>query len=97
MPPDVTIRMAEAADAPALRRLEQLDSRRLQDGDALVAEVGGELRAALALSGGEAVADPFHPTADLLELLALHAAQLRGAAAAPRPRPRRALVALAGR
>jgi hypothetical protein len=43
----------------------------------LVAEVGGELVAALPLDGGDAVADPFRPTAALVEMLTLRAQQLR--------------------
>ena len=97
MQSDMTIRLADPADAPALRRLEQLDSHRLPEGDVLVGEVNGELRAALAVADGEAVADPFRPTADLVELLGVHAAHLRSATAALAPRPRRALLALAGR
>ena len=43
----VTIRRSHAGDHEALERLAQLDSRRLADGQLLVAEVAGELRAAL--------------------------------------------------
>jgi hypothetical protein len=75
----VTIRMAGPADAAALRRLAALDSRPLPRGDVLLAEVGGEPRAALAVAGGETVADPFVPTAQLSSLLALRAEQVRRA------------------
>ncbi|HEX4035520.1 MAG TPA: hypothetical protein VHX66_13835 [Solirubrobacteraceae bacterium] len=47
-------------------------------GRLVVAEVGGELWAARQLDGRLAIADPFHPTADLLALLALLAGQLAG-------------------
>jgi len=73
MQTQVTIRMARPADAPALHALEELDSHRLADGDVLVAEVDGELRAAHSLESGTAVADPFRPTAELVELLAVAA------------------------
>ena len=73
----VTIRRSSGADRAALQRLAQLDSRRLADGELLVAEVDGELRAALPLGGGGAIADPFRPTAALVSLLAMRAAQLR--------------------
>lgn len=66
---EVTIRMAGPADAPALHALEELDARRLAPGDVLVAEVEGEIRAALPVGGGAAVADPFRPTAGLVRLL----------------------------
>jgi hypothetical protein len=43
-----------------------------------VAEVDGELRAAMSLSDGRTIADPFHNTTDLVALLRVHAAQIRG-------------------
>lgn len=95
----MTIRMAGAADAPAVHALEELDSRRLAEGDVLIAAVDGEVRAALPLAGGDAVADPFRPTAELVELLAVHAAQLSASARNPAPAPatRGSLAAHAGR
>ena len=77
----VTIRRSHAGDRAALQRLAQLDSRRLAEGELLVAEVEGELRAALPLGGGNAIADPFRPTAPLVSLLGLRAAQIRAAEA----------------
>ena len=76
----IAIRRATAADAPALERLAALDSARAPQGDVLLAEVGGEPRAAVAIATGAAVADPFRPTADIVALLRLRAATLRGAA-----------------
>jgi hypothetical protein len=38
-----------------------------------VAEVGGELWAALEIATGATIADPFRPSGDLVELLELHA------------------------
>jgi hypothetical protein len=83
----VTIRMAVPADAAALGRLAELDStRRPAPVPMLLAEVGGELRAALALDGGPAIADPFRPTAELVALLAERRRQLAPPARrAPRP------------
>src|SRR4051794_35060346 len=72
----VTIRRAYPDDRAALRRLAILDSADPLTGDVLVAEVDGELRAAVALSGGVAIADPFHRTADLVELLRIRAARM---------------------
>jgi hypothetical protein len=73
----LTIRVAVSADAAALNRLAQLDSApppaRVP---VLVAEVGGELRAALPLDGGPAIADPFRRTAELVAILADRARQL---------------------
>lgn len=77
----VTIRRSRAGDRAALERLAQLDSRRLAEGDLLVAEVDGELRAALPVVGGSAIADPFAPTAPLVTLLVLRARQLAEAGA----------------
>jgi hypothetical protein len=39
----------------------------------LVAEVGGELWAALEIDSGTAIADPFRRSGELVELLRLHA------------------------
>lgn len=74
---EVVIRRAHGDDATAVKRLAALDSKNVPTGELLVAEVDGELWAALPLDGGEAVADPFHFTADLVSLLALRATQLR--------------------
>lgn len=75
--PAVTIRPAFPDDAQALARLAALDSAQSPPGPVLVAEVDGELRAALSIADGSIVADPFHRTAALLELLSARAAQLR--------------------
>ena len=73
----VTIRMAVAADGAALVRLAQLDSAPPPASHSmLVAEVAGELRAALPLDGGRAIADPFRPTAELIAILVERARQL---------------------
>jgi hypothetical protein len=53
----------------------------------LLGEVGGELRAALSLADGAVVADPFHHTVALVELLRARAKQLSGVT--PRRRFRR--------
>jgi hypothetical protein len=79
----LTIRMAVPADAEALGRLAQLDSAPPPAVPMLVAEVGGELRAALPLDGGPAIADPFRRTAELIAILAERTRQLE-------PPPRRA-------
>ncbi len=84
----LTIRKALAADAPALRRLAQLDSApHPAPVPTLVAEVGGELHAALPLNGGPPLADPFHPTAELVAMLSARARQLE--APVPGPAKRR--------
>jgi hypothetical protein len=73
----LTMRFAVPADDDELDRLAQLDSRRAPRGVVLVAEVGGELWAAISLDDGHAVADPFRPTGELVALLVARARQLR--------------------
>ncbi len=72
----VVLRPARADEDQALRDLAALDSTDLGAGPHLVAEVGGELRAAVSLHGGKAAADPFHPTAAYVDLLRARAASL---------------------
>jgi hypothetical protein len=76
----LTLRFAIGADAEAIDRLAQLDSRRAPRGAVLVAEVDGELWAALSLDDQHAVSDPFRPTENLVALLKARARQLRHAA-----------------
>ncbi|WP_205699014.1 hypothetical protein [Conexibacter sp. SYSU D00693] len=78
----LVIRPATPADAHALARLAALDSARPLTGDVLLAERGGRLLAARSLRDGRSVADPFQPTADVVEVLALRATALLDA---PRP------------
>ncbi len=74
---DVTVRLADYSDAAALVRLADLDDTRVPDGPVLVAEAGDRPVAALPLNGGRAIADPFHRTTALVEMLDLRARQLR--------------------
>ena len=74
---DVTVRLAIEADARALRRLAALDSSPPPAGPTVVAEVDGELVAAVPVDGGPAIADPFLRTAALIQMLELRASQLR--------------------
>jgi hypothetical protein len=69
----LTIRPADLADLAALDRLAALDSASPPTGPTLVAEVGGELWAALELATGATIADPFRPSGELVDLLKLHA------------------------
>jgi hypothetical protein len=79
----VVIRESIRSDAERLRRLAQLDSARLGEGPMVVAEIDGELRAAVAIDDGSAIADPFHRTADLVALASMRATQLRAARSKP--------------
>jgi hypothetical protein len=69
----VTIRRARPDDQLALVRLAALDSAQAPRDPILVAEVDGELRAALSLSDRTTIADPFHRTAVMIELLNAYA------------------------
>jgi hypothetical protein len=66
---EMVLRADRPTDEAALRRLAALDSARPLRGRALVAEVEGRAIAALALSDGRVVADPFEHTAEVVELL----------------------------
>jgi hypothetical protein len=80
--------MAVPADAEAPRRLGQLDSAPTPGpAPMLIAEVAGELRAAVPLYGGREIADPFHRTAELVVLLTERTRQI----APQRRRPARRL------
>ena len=74
---DIVIRRADASDTRALRRLAALDSAPapLAGPDVLLAEVAGEIVAAYDNESARAVADPFLPTAGLVDLLRLRSAQ----------------------
>jgi hypothetical protein len=74
---DVVVRRFAERDIDAIRRLAALDSKSVPVGGVLVAERAGELVAALPLDGGEALADPFKPTADVVTLLQRKASELR--------------------
>jgi hypothetical protein len=82
----VTIRPAYADDQLALMRLAALDSAEVPSGPLMVAEVDGELRAAVALESLAVIADPFHLTSDLVELLHEHIIRLRKASRGQRRR-----------
>ena len=71
----ITIRLATPDDQLGVARLAALDSAdSVPSGQVLLAEVDGELRAALSLHDGSAIADPFHLTLHILELLRTRAA-----------------------
>jgi hypothetical protein len=78
-----TIRRADLADLAALDRLAALDSTSAPTGEVLVAEVVGELWAALELTSGRAIADPFRRSGQLVELLRTHALGSRPVARRP--------------
>jgi len=72
------IRYSREGDQAALERLAVLDSGKLGPESYLLAEVDGELVAAVALDlDEEPLSDPFRPTAGLRELLRLRTRQIR--------------------
>jgi len=71
----VTIRQADQRDRAGVARLAALDSTPPPEGRVLLAFVDGDLRAALDLETCSELADPFHHTRKLTELLRMRAAQ----------------------
>jgi hypothetical protein len=65
----LTINLAHTTDMPELERLAALDSADPLNGDVLLGRVDGQLRAALSLRDGRAVADPFSRSAHVVKLL----------------------------
>lgn len=81
----ITIRPAYADDEAVLTRLAALDSaEHAPPAPVLLAEVDGEVQAALSLRDGAAIADPFRPTLHILALLRTHAEQAARPATAQR-------------
>jgi hypothetical protein len=83
---DIVIRRGYPDDRDALVRLATLDSAPAPAGPVLLAEVGGELRAALDLERETMFADPFRPTAHLAALLRVQARAVRPAGVPGRSR-----------
>jgi hypothetical protein len=73
---DITVRRSDSGDRSELERLAALDSARPPTGPALVAEADSRMIAALPLGSGRPIADPFEPTAAIVALLELRAAQM---------------------
>jgi hypothetical protein len=83
-PTTFTIRRASAGDSAAVVRLAALDSATAPTGDLLLGEVEDELWAAVEIDSGTAIADPFRPSLDVVELLRLRAKMMRRDSEAPR-------------
>jgi hypothetical protein len=67
----LSIRRATPEDDQALRALAIVDSSLPLSGDVLVAQMDGAVIAAIALTDGRSIADPFRPSADTVEILRL--------------------------
>ena len=74
---NITVRHSVASDLSELARLAALDSTSPPRGPALIAEADSRMLAALPLGSGRPIADPFEPTAEIVELLRLRAEQLQ--------------------
>jgi hypothetical protein len=72
----ITIRRLGADDASGVTRLAQLDTARAPSGELIGAELDGHLVAAISITTGEAIADPFRRTAEIVDVLRLRASQL---------------------
>ena len=72
----VTLRLGRPQDDDALGRLAQLNKRPAPRGPHVVAKIEGTVVAAIPLGPGEALGDPFRPTAALISLLEVRARQL---------------------
>ena len=72
----VTIRRARPADATVLLHLAALDEADPLEGEVIVAEVDGELWAAIDLTSGRRISDPFRHAAEARALLDLRASML---------------------
>jgi hypothetical protein len=75
----ITFRHSTELDRPVLLRLAELDSARPFEGPAVVAEHDGRAIAAVSLDEHRAIADPFQPTAEVVDLLWSWATQARAA------------------
>ena len=87
----VVIRVATPADHDELALLAALDSARDLAGSVFVAQSDGRIRAAYSVEENRAIADPFVPTAGLVELLKARSVLLQGRrriSIRPRRRPR---------
>jgi hypothetical protein len=92
-----TIAMRAAAtdsDERIVRKLADLDSAAAPEGPVVIALVDGRPVAAASLTDGAVVADPFEPTADVVELLQARVAASTPVAARTRRRARFALPRL---
>lgn len=74
----VELRLATASDQSTLDRLAALETDASLRGPALIGLVDGRAAAALDLTTGRVVADPFQPTAHVAELLRAQRSQLMG-------------------
>jgi hypothetical protein len=92
--PAVTIRWASSDDARSVEMLAALDEAAIPPAPLLLAIVGDELWVAWSASTGDAISDPFRPSADVVALVRERGRQLTVAGV---PRVRAVLPRLRGR
>jgi len=78
----LTMRRATPEDAQALHALTIIDNSLPLSGEILVAQLDGAVVAAVSVTDDRAIADPFRPSADTVEILRLRARLERRAARA---------------
>ena len=75
----IVIRSARSADDQDIAVLGVIDGgRHMPEGNVMVAEVDGRIRAAVG-SNGASISDPFWPSADLVSMLRVHTDQQKAA------------------
>lgn len=98
-PAEIIIRAARSEDMGEIARVAGRDTHELPAQPLLVAKVGEDVRAAISLSDGAFVADPFHRTSELVQMLKIRAGAVNGAChgeiASIRNRRRRSVAARA--
>lgn len=77
------IRRATEEDEVELRRLAELDSQRPLTGPTLVGVIDGKAAAAVSEIDGRVIADPFHQTAVLRQMLRIRLSAMRSYATTP--------------
>ena len=70
---EIVIRAARDEDMGEVARVAGRDTGDLPGGPILVAKVGTDVRAAISLEDGAVIADPFHRTAELVQMLKIRA------------------------
>ena len=93
---EIRIRVAHEGDLAAVTRIAGRDTSQPPAWPILIAEVGSEVRAAISLTDGEVVADPFHRTAELVAMLRIRARETgaRSGTVLRFERPRRERLAI---
>ena len=82
------IRRSHESDTDILRRLGEVDSQRPLEGPALIGYIRGRPAAAVSLTDGRVIADPFENTAHLTQILRMRFEAFQAYARTPSVRQR---------